>query len=66
MARGLGNFAAIYYNMVSLLRQSFSESQVSEVSSEKLVICEILHFTTFPRIFVCFQQLEENWPILQL
>ena len=65
-ARGLGNFAAIYYNMVPLLRQNFSESQVSEVSSEKLVICEILHFTTFPRIFVCFQQLEEDWPILQL
>ena len=50
--RGLGNLAAICCNMVSLLRQSFSENLESELSSEKLVICEISHFTTFVRILI--------------
>ena len=54
ITRGLSNFAAVYYNIVSLLRQSFSESLESELSSEKLVICEILRFTNFNGNLVYF------------
>ena len=53
LTTGLSNFAAVY-NMVSLLRQSFSESLNSGLSSEKLVICEISHFTNFNRSLVYF------------
>ena len=54
LTRRLGNFAAVYYTIVSLLRQSFSESLDSGLSSEKLVICEISHFTHFNRSLVYF------------
>ena len=46
--------AAVYYTMVSLLRQSFSENLDLGLSSEKLVICEISHFTNFSRSLVYF------------
>ena len=54
LTRGLGNFAPVYYNMVSLLGQAFSESLESELSSEKLVICEISQFRNFSRNLVYF------------
>ena len=54
LTRRLGNFAAVCYTIVSLLRQSFSESLDSGLSSEKLVICEISHFKNFNRSLVYF------------
>ena len=54
LTRRLGSFATVYYTIVSLLRQSFSESLDSGLSSEKLVICEISHFTNFNRSLVYF------------
>ena len=50
--RGLDNLAAVHHNMGSLLRQSLSEGPAPELSSEKLPICKILHFTTFLRILI--------------
>ena len=46
------------YNMVSLLRQSFSESLESGLSSEKLVICKISHFTNLNRHLVYFPSIK--------
>ena len=54
LTSGLGNFATIYYTIVSLLRQSFSESLDSGLPSEKLAICEVSHFTNFNRRLVYF------------
>ena len=48
----MGNFATVYHAMVSLPWHSFSENLQSGISSEKLVICEISHFTNFSRILV--------------
>ena len=52
--RGLGCSAAVYDIMISLLWQSFLESLKSGLSSEKLLIWEILHFTNFNRNLVYF------------
>ena len=54
LTRGLGSFVAVYYTIVSLLWQRFSESLESGLSSEKLVTCEISHFTNFNRSLVYF------------
>ena len=59
LTRRLGNFVTVYYNIVSLLRQSFSESQESELSSEKLVIFKILHFRNFSRNLVYFPWIKD-------
>ena len=61
LKRGLGNFAAVYYTMVLLPRQGFSESLESGLSSEKLAICEISHFTNFNRILVYFPCKKIHW-----
>ena len=50
----LGTFEAVYYTMESLLRQSFSERLQLGLSSEKLVISEISHFTNFNRNLVYY------------
>ena len=51
LTRGLSSFVAVYYTIVSLLRQRFSESLESGLSSEKLVIS---HYTNFNRSLVYF------------
>ena len=50
------NYTQSNHHVVSLHYQSFAKNLPLGLSSEKIVNCEILHFTTFPRILVFSRQ----------
>ena len=58
---GLGNFAVVYYYVITLLRQNFSESPELGLS------CNLRNFTFYNfSENLDFQSYEEGWATLQL